>query len=344
MSEDATELWERYDRYAALRQRFQSEALHSVPLPKLRECALRLGLPVDEEAAQIAESDMAFAYDLAVHTGPEGRSRAIDRVARRHQRAEGEAARADSVLRDDLRDARCVLVFDDAHEAIPEVVDLLRFLKDAIADSKEARGIILSRRAAAFYDRRDVAIRHRVREIDLGGLDRDEIAALLPLTPEERRVIELHPEYGHEMVRGIGFLGEARSAILHHHERLDGSGYPYGLAGRQIPEFARLQRQILDGACTSLRTGGILVYSVCTTEPEEGAAVIDAFLEEHADFAPDPIPWPAQLQLNVQPAALLLPHRHGTDGFFIARFRRISPGVPGNSPGEFLGWGTGAVA
>ncbi|MGW3662584.1 HD-GYP domain-containing protein [Streptomyces sp. NPDC005141] len=61
-----------------------------------------------------------------------------------------------------------------------------------------------------------------------------------PLTPEERRVIELHPEYGHEMVRGIGFLGEARSAILHHHERLDGSGYPYGLAGSQIPEFARV--------------------------------------------------------------------------------------------------------
>ncbi|MFF2651271.1 HD-GYP domain-containing protein [Streptomyces sp. NPDC058045] len=61
-----------------------------------------------------------------------------------------------------------------------------------------------------------------------------------PLTAEERRVIELHPEYGHEMVRGIGFLGEARAAILHHHERLDGSGYPYGLAGAQIPEFARV--------------------------------------------------------------------------------------------------------
>ncbi|MFD6992052.1 HD-GYP domain-containing protein [Streptomyces sp. NPDC059943] len=61
-----------------------------------------------------------------------------------------------------------------------------------------------------------------------------------PLTPEERRVIELHPEYGHEIVRGIDFLGEARSAILHHHERLDGSGYPYGLAGAEIPELARV--------------------------------------------------------------------------------------------------------
>ncbi|MFK4098621.1 HD-GYP domain-containing protein [Streptomyces sp. NPDC019531] len=61
-----------------------------------------------------------------------------------------------------------------------------------------------------------------------------------PLTPQERRVIELHPEYGHEIVRGISFLGEARAAVLHHHERLDGSGYPYGLMGGQIPESARV--------------------------------------------------------------------------------------------------------
>ncbi|MGW2486927.1 HD-GYP domain-containing protein [Streptomyces sp. NPDC001606] len=76
-----------------------------------------------------------------------------------------------------------------------------------------------------------------------------------PLTPEERRVIELHPEYGHEMVRGISFLGEARAAILHHHERLDGSGYPYGLAGGQIPECARVVA-VADAfdAMTSTRT------------------------------------------------------------------------------------------
>ncbi|WP_432253146.1 HD-GYP domain-containing protein [Streptomyces sp. HNM1019] len=76
-----------------------------------------------------------------------------------------------------------------------------------------------------------------------------------PLTPDERRVIELHPEYGDEMVRGIGFLGEARAAILHHHERLDGSGYPYGLAGAQIPEFARVVA-VADAfdAMTSTRT------------------------------------------------------------------------------------------
>ncbi|GAA0434643.1 HD-GYP domain-containing protein [Streptomyces luteireticuli] len=61
-----------------------------------------------------------------------------------------------------------------------------------------------------------------------------------PLTAEERRIVQRHPEYGHELVRGIGFPGEAREAILHHHERMDGTGYPHGLTGHQIPEAARI--------------------------------------------------------------------------------------------------------
>ncbi|WP_232247443.1 HD-GYP domain-containing protein [Kitasatospora azatica] len=61
-----------------------------------------------------------------------------------------------------------------------------------------------------------------------------------PLTEAERRAVEVHPEYGHELVRGIEFLGEAHAGILHHHERMDGRGYPQGLAGERIPEFARI--------------------------------------------------------------------------------------------------------
>ncbi|MDH6112724.1 hypothetical protein P3T36_007615 [Kitasatospora sp. MAP12-15] len=61
-----------------------------------------------------------------------------------------------------------------------------------------------------------------------------------PLSEAERRAVEVHPEYGHELVRGIEFLGEAHAGILHHHERMDGRGYPHGLAGERIPEFARI--------------------------------------------------------------------------------------------------------
>jgi HD-GYP domain-containing protein (c-di-GMP phosphodiesterase class II) len=45
---------------------------------------------------------------------------------------------------------------------------------------------------------------------------------------------------GLEIVREIGFLNEALAGIMHHHERIDGRGYPMGFAGHEIPEFARI--------------------------------------------------------------------------------------------------------
>lgn len=61
-----------------------------------------------------------------------------------------------------------------------------------------------------------------------------------PLTEEEFAAIQLHPMRGLEIVRGIDFLDEAFAGIMHHHERQDGRGYPMGLAGDEIPEFARI--------------------------------------------------------------------------------------------------------
>lgn len=61
-----------------------------------------------------------------------------------------------------------------------------------------------------------------------------------PLTEEELAAIQLHPMRGLEIVREIGFLDEALNGIMHHHERIDGRGYPLGLAGDEIPEFARV--------------------------------------------------------------------------------------------------------
>ncbi|HEU4912355.1 MAG TPA: HD-GYP domain-containing protein, partial [Actinomycetes bacterium] len=60
------------------------------------------------------------------------------------------------------------------------------------------------------------------------------------LTEAEFKAIQRHPLQGHEIVREIEFLDEAMAGIMHHHERIDGMGYPMGLAGDQIPEFARV--------------------------------------------------------------------------------------------------------
>jgi hypothetical protein len=61
-----------------------------------------------------------------------------------------------------------------------------------------------------------------------------------PLTEDEYAAIQLHPMRGLEIVREIGFLNEALAGIMHHHERIDGKGYPMGFAGHEIPEFARI--------------------------------------------------------------------------------------------------------
>lgn len=81
-----------YRRCTGLRRGFQDAAVRSVPVPKLREQAERLGLPVASEMAQISEGDLAFAFDLAIHSAPPGRPRAIDRLARQRRSAQGEAA------------------------------------------------------------------------------------------------------------------------------------------------------------------------------------------------------------------------------------------------------------
>jgi hypothetical protein len=56
----------------------------------------------------------------------------------------------------------------------------------------------------------------------------------------ELEAIRVHPVRGVDVVRDIAFLDEAYTAILHHHERMDGRGYPTGLAGEAIPKFARI--------------------------------------------------------------------------------------------------------
>ena len=57
---------------------------------------------------------------------------------------------------------------------------------------------------------------------------------------QERVVMQKHPELGRELISEMPWFKDAVPVILHHHERFDGSGYPHGLAGTDIPVTARL--------------------------------------------------------------------------------------------------------
>jgi 16S rRNA (cytosine967-C5)-methyltransferase len=86
-----------------------------------------------------------------------------------------------------------------------------------------------------------------------------------------------------------------------------------------IAELATLQSRILERAAIATAPGGTLVYSVCTISRAEGSEVVDRFLRAHPEFAAP------------QQPALLLPHRDGTDGFFIATLRRRREGGSASS-------------
>lgn len=90
-----------------------------------------------------------------------------------------------------------------------------------------------------------------------------------------------------------------------------------------IATLPALQAAILSSAAAALKVGGHLVYSTCTLLPEENEAVFSAFLERNPSYVFE--------EFTVGPLAshggmlTLYPHIHGTDGFFMAKMRRLAP-------------------
>lgn len=91
----------------------------------------------------------------------------------------------------------------------------------------------------------------------------------------------------------------------------------------QLRDLPNLQLAIINSASACLKPGGILVYSTCTTEPEENEMVIRRFLSAHADFTLESagayLPQPRKEEM-IQ----LWPHIDHVDGFFIARMKKQS--------------------
>jgi 16S rRNA (cytosine967-C5)-methyltransferase len=95
----------------------------------------------------------------------------------------------------------------------------------------------------------------------------------------------------------------------------------------EVQELAQLQRELLTSVAPLVRPGGVLLYSLCTTTPEETVGVVDTFLAAHPDFAREDArdflpPHCAEL-VDTTGALRTLPHRHGgMDAFFAVRLRR----------------------
>jgi hypothetical protein len=121
------------------------------------------------------------------------------------------------------------------------------------------------------------------------------------LNDAEFAAIKLHPARGLDLVGNIEFLADAYGGILHHHERMDGRGYPAGLKGEQIPYFGRIiaVADTFDAMTTSRSFRAARPVEEALAELERSkdvqldAAVVDAFLaavDKHGWVVPAPPP------------------------------------------------------
>ena len=155
-----------------------------------------------------------------------------------------------------------VLLERHVAEATRELDVMLHQLEDTYRSTLEALGSAIDTRdvATQAHSRRVrgytlmIARAHGVPEADLGDLERGVLLhdigkigipdAILfkpgPLTPDEWRIMQRHPDIGRQLIEKIPFLHDAVPIVYHHHERWDGTGYPLGLRGEAIPLGARI--------------------------------------------------------------------------------------------------------
>src|SRR3954452_15852423 len=139
-------------------------------------------------------------------------------------------------LHGELRDAyvQTVQLLADAVEAKDP---FLRIHSDEVCSYVEA---VLERLEVDRRRREEMVFASLLHDVGKIGISERILLKPGSLSPEERSVIELHPQIGYRLVEKVPALRSMGAGILHHHERWDGDGYPSRLKGEDIPLEARV--------------------------------------------------------------------------------------------------------
>ncbi len=100
--------------------------------------------------------------------------------------------------------------------------------------------LLADRFGAGEKQRRDIGYGALLHDVGKIAVPDHILVKAAGLSDSERQEMRKHPEAGYRIVRQAGFLREAAEIVYTHHERFDGSGYPRGLKGDEIPLGARL--------------------------------------------------------------------------------------------------------
>jgi putative two-component system response regulator len=116
-----------------------------------------------------------------------------------------------------------------------------------------------------------------------------------PLTPEERQIICQHPLQGAQMLESMESVRDLLPIVRWHHERLDGKGYPDGIAGDQIPLLVRIVSvaDVYDAVRSDRPYRGGLPHDACLTilrKDAAGGSLDPKLVDEFCKIEPDPSP------------------------------------------------------
>jgi len=179
-------------------------------------------------------------------------------------------------LRARLRALSRLKRYTDEVENAEQVIVSLALTIEARDAYSQGRGARLSAYATALgealnLDAEELRALHRgayLHDIGKIGIPDAILAKAGPLTPAELDIMQTHPVVGERLCGSLRSLARVRPIVRHHHERLDGSGYPDGLRGSEIPLLAEIM-------------GLVDAYDALTTErPYRPALPLDRAAEE----------------------------------------------------------------
>ena len=159
--------------------------------------------------------------------------------------------------------------YERTMRALIQAVETKDYYTRGHSERVSRASVMIGRQSGMREDRVDT-LRYAGMLHDVGklGVPTDVLQASGRLTDEQYEAIQMHPVRGREITKDLAFLGEAIDGIYFHHERLDGRGYPLGLKGEEIPEFARIIA-VADA-----------FDSMTTTRSYRGARSVEAAVEE----------------------------------------------------------------
>lgn len=206
-------------------------------IPELGDLTIAIAIPTDHDGLRLRGFDSGADYVVNRpynHTEIQSVVRNVVRLDRFRRLADQQKQLE-----------RMVFELENAYDATIEGWVRALDLRDHETEGHSVRVADMTTRLADTmgYEGSDIVhVRRGALLHDIGKLGVPDSILLKPgkLTPEERKLIELHPEHAFDMLKAVEYLRPAIAIPYCHHEKWDGTGYPQGLKGNAIPEEARI--------------------------------------------------------------------------------------------------------